>query len=1326
MSFVHLHVHSQYSLLDGYSSISKLVNRAKEMEMPALALTDHGTMFGVIEFFNTATKAGIKPIIGLETYVSARRMTDRDSQLDKRSYHLLLLAENETGYQNLLQIASDSQLHGFYYKPRVDHEYLAAHSQGLIATSACLAGEIPRTILEQGEEYAAKKLDWYYEVFGKDNFFLELQHHNIKELHQVNKTLLEMGKRYNARYLATNDVHYVDRADARYQDIMLAIQTGSLLTDPDRMRMDEDTYYLRSPQEMAALFADVPEAISNSLLIAERCNVNLKPTGYHLPLFEVPSSETPATYLRKLCEDGLQRRLGARASDPEVRKRLDYELEVIHNMGFDAYFLIVWDLCQHAAERKIWYNARGSAAGSLVAYTLSITMVEPIEHGLIFERFLNPSRINMPDIDLDFQDDKRAEMMQYCSEKYGEDKVAQIITFGTLGAKAAIRDVGRVMDIPLSEVDRISKMLPTIPSKGLDLKTALQEIPELKAAYAEADYIRDLIDTASEMEGVVRNAGTHACGVIITDQPITTYAPLHRPTSNADDTPIKSVAQFEMSVVDSMGLLKVDFLGLITLTIMQRACDLIQARHGKEYNLDNIPLDDPYTFEFLGQGRTAGVFQLEGTGMTRYLVQMKPQNLSNIIAMVALYRPGPLKFIPDYIKCMHGEQPVTYHHPALEPIFKETFGIPIYQEQIMFAAMDLAGYSASEADGLRKAIAKKKAADVAEHRQKFISGAVEHGIDQSTAEAIFTDWENFASYGFNKSHAAVYAVVAVETAFLKAHYTVEYMTALLSASKNDTDKVAFYVADCRSMNIDVLPPDINTSGWDFTIEDRADAPPAIRFGLGAVKNVGQGPVDMILEARREGPFKDLNDFSQRVDLRHVGKRALDSLVRVGALDQFGPRNALLEALDRILSVSASHFRALQSGQLSLFGAAAGMDDQIILPTALVLDQREQLEWERELLGLYVSDHPLTPYLKVLQSKVTHYSSQLADAANRQMVTVAGLVTRFRRHETKKGSLMGFVTIEDIQGAIELVMFPKTWDAYGSLIMNDAVITAKGRIDAENGDPKVIVDSVAQETLQEYESYFGTEDLLAFSPEDELLLSPEEKEFFEQAESPEIRETTAAYPSAPAAAPSYLQSNPLTEAPEQKPERIVPPIPDIPDWDFAREDGFHFSPPQPGQTVSEPEESAPLAEPPKPDPQPAQPASQPAAAPTPSSTLTRPTPQVEKRFPPASQAYGPATYYMPPANYTWSGPKSDEAPRMITVTLTGSGLQSRDSRKLKCVYNLLRSSPGRDKFSFALHESGRFRLIEFPNDTTGINQDLINRVAELVGDENIQVSEITYL
>ncbi|HSO27606.1 MAG TPA: DNA polymerase III subunit alpha, partial [Anaerolineales bacterium] len=753
MSFVHLHVHSEYSLLDGFSNIKKLVKRAKEMKMPAVGLTDHGTMFGVIDFYNAAVNAGVKPVIGIEGYMAARGMKDKDSQFDKKSSHLLLLAENETGYKNLLQIASTAQLDGFYYYPRIDHDFLAAHNEGLICTSGCMSAEVPRMIQQGNLEGARQQLDWYYEVFGADRFFLELQAHNIKELDEINKNLLTLGRRYESQFVATNDVHYVDKEDARLQDILLAIQTGCVLTDPNRMRMTDASYYLRSPDEMAALFADIPGALENTLLIAERCEVDLGFKGYRLPDFEVPPGYDAQSYLRKLCEDGLERKYGARARLAETQERLNYELAIIHQMGFDAYFLIVWDLCRYAAEHDIWYNARGSAAGSIVAYTLDITMVDPIDHGLIFERFLNPGRVSMPDIDLDFPDDRRAEMMEYTARRYGDDKVAQIITFGTLGARAAIRDVGRVMDIPLPEVDRVAKLIPAIPGKPVSIGEAIEEVAELKQLYKSTPYLRELIDTAKHMEGVVRNAGTHAAGVIITDKPIIEYVPLHRPTGSAADSPVKTVTQFEMSVLDSLGLLKVDFLGLATLTIMARACKLIRERHEVDLNLYNIPTDDPETYELMGRGETAGVFQVEGSGMRRWLMQMKPKELANVIAMVALFRPGPMDFIPGYIKRMHGEEEVNYRHPSLEPIFRETYGYPVYQEQLMFAAMDLAGYTASEADGLRKAISKKKKDVLEKHREKFVAGAVRNGIEEPIARDIFSDWEEFARYGFNKSHA---------------------------------------------------------------------------------------------------------------------------------------------------------------------------------------------------------------------------------------------------------------------------------------------------------------------------------------------------------------------------------------------------------------------------------------------------------------------------------------------------------------------------------------------------------------------------------------------
>lgn len=1059
MSFVHLHVHSHYSLLDGFCMFPKLIQRAKEMGMPAVALTDHGTMFGVVEFYNTCKREGIHPVIGLEGYITSRRMDQRDPQKDKRANHILLLAENMTGYQNLLKIASAAQLDGFYYHPRIDHEYLADHAAGLICTSACMKGEIPSLLTSGQNEQAEQQLRWYLDVFGRDNFYLELQEHDIPELTSINKQLVELGKQYQVNLIATNDVHYVDRQDARYQDILLAIQTGAILADQNRMHMNGDTYYLRSPQEMTAIFSEVPGSISNTMLIAERCEVHLERDAYHLPNFEVPQGYDAQSYLRMLCGKGLQKRYGSHADDPDVRERLDYELDVIHNMGFDAYFLIVWDLCNYARENDIWYEARGSAAGSIVAYTLDITLVEPLSHKLIFERFLNPSRISMPDIDLDFQDDKRADVMQYCAQKYGYDHVAQIITFGTMKARQAIRDVGRVMDIPLGEVDKVAKLIPNVPSHPVTIEQALEEVNELKEIYNNTPHLHELIDTAAKLDGVVRNAGTHAAGVVISDKPIVEYLPLHRPTRESEDSPIKTVTQFEMAILDELGMLKVDFLGLATLTVMSNACKLIEKRHGISYNLENIPLDDKETYEFLGKGLTAGVFQLESAGMTKNLVQMKPKNLDNIIAMVALYRPGPMQFIPKYIARMHGKEKVEYHHELLRPIMEETYGIAVYQEQIMTAAIQLAGYSAADSDKLRKAISKKKESEIIRHEQKFITGAVNNGIEKEIAQAIFTDWRNFAQYGFNKSHAADYGVISVQTAYLKTHYPLEYMTALLCGVKNDSEKVALYIADCQALEIEVLPPDVNYSYWDFAIEENPQYPNCIRYGMGAIKNVGQGPVDLILTARENEPFEDLNDFVRRVDLRKVGKRALECLIRVGALDTFGDRRAILNTMDRMVAISESHFRAKEEGQLSFFGCVEGLKEEICLPDVVSMNRQEKLDWERELLGIFLTDHPLTPYLKTLKRHISHLSVQLMEAQQKEEVIVGGRLVNVRPYVTKKGDPMGFATLEDVQGSVGLVIFPRVWADAHDILVDDQVVFIKGKVDTEGMDAKILVDEV---------------------------------------------------------------------------------------------------------------------------------------------------------------------------------------------------------------------------------------------------------------------------
>ncbi len=1348
MSFAHLHVHTDYSLLDGFSNIKKLTQRVKEMDMPAVAITDHGTMFGVIEFYNAAKANDIKPIIGLEAYMAARTMKDRDAQLDKKSSHLLLLAENETGYRNLLKIASAAQLEGMYYYPRIDHDFLAAHAEGLIATSGCMAAEIPQSILKEKPEEAVRRINWYYDVFGPDRFFLELQQHDIPEILELNRKLVELGARYSAKYVATNDVHYIEPDDFKYQDILLAIQTNTRLDDKERMRMTDSSYYLRTPEEMSRIFAEVPESLSNTLLIAERCNVDLSFKGYHLPEFPVPEGYTAQTYLRSLCDEGLGRRYGGRADSAQVRERIEYELGVIQKMGFDTYFLIVWDLCRHARETGIWYNARGSAAGSIVAYALDITLVDPIQHELLFERFLNPGRKEMPDIDLDFRDDRRAEMLEYCAHKYGDDKVAQIITFGTMGTKAALRDVARVKGIELSLVDRVAKLVPFVSGRNTTMADALA-VPDFKKIYDTEPQMRELIDIAAKMEGTVRNAGTHAAGVVISDKPLTEYLPLHRPTSNAEETPIKTVTQFEMGILSSLGMLKVDFLGLITLSVMAKACDLIYKRHGKEFNLNNIPLDDPKSFEIMGAGNTAGLFQVEGSGMTRYMVQMKPQTVEHVIAMVALYRPGPMAFIPDYIARMHGEAEVEYRHEGLRPIYESTYGIPVYQEQLMRAAVELGGYTPSESDELRSAISKKKAKEIEKHRAKFIHGATERGMEKSIAEAIYGDWEEFARYGFNRSHAADYGVIAVETAYLKSHYPAEYMTALLSASKNQTEKVAYYVADARSMGIPVLAPDINASGWDFEIEDRPEGP-AIRFGLGAIKNVGEAAVDLMVEARKKGgPFKDLNDLAARVDLRAVGKRALEFLVKVGAMDSFGNRAALLAGMERVVAISAAHFRAADAGQMSLFGAVTGVVDRVRLPEVKDVDRREALNWERELVGMYISDHPLTPYLKTLTELVSYFSAQLGEASHEERVRVAGSVEAIRPFTTKAGKPMGFVTIEDMQGVIELVLFPKTWEKFQPILAQGKIVLVEGKVDATNTPPKILVDNIRTEFLMTVAADASTS-LSTGSPPATLKPrdvsdSPRRIESFPTKKAAPVQKATQppkpiapqptparavaepkpAYPvgqianTSPAAGAGLSNAGQIANLPYNEPP---PPDNFPPDWDMEWQPSFDEATiaarPEPkrakaNEPVTPPHNAEPTAPPPPEDEIPFE-----QAAPAPRSGMeaTSVTQIANLRNVPPPVL---PSIYIPLAD----AEDRDHPPQQITILLRPSPDKEIDKRRIKTIYGTLISFHGRDRFSFQIFENGKGHLIDFPNDTTRICPELLSRLRKVAGDESWSIEPI---
>ncbi|HZD10315.1 MAG TPA: DNA polymerase III subunit alpha [Candidatus Binatia bacterium] len=1082
--FVHLHVHSEFSLLDGLSRIRHLAQQAAALNMPALALTDHGTMYGTIDFYRACKREGVKPILGVETYLSARRMHQKDPQKDRERFHLLLLAQNQTGYRNLLKIASDSQLEGYYYRPRIDHDYLAQHSDGLIATTGCLAAEVPRAIHAGNTRRVHKLMSFYLDVFGKDRFFVELQEHSIPALTQVNKVLFDLAGKYGLKFLATNDVHYTFAEEADPHDVLLCIQTGKTVQDGDRLRLSDASYYLKSRDEMARHFGEVPGALDNSLLIAEMCDVNPEPDGYHLPNFDVPEGHTPHSYLRQRCEQGLVWRYGEDHAqhDQRLRRRLDHELSIIHSMGFDTYFLIVWDLCEFARKEDIWWNVRGSGAGSVVAYTLGITGIDPLENSLIFERFLNPGRVSMPDIDLDYPDDRRHEMIEYTVRKYGDDKVAQIITFGTLGARAAVRDVGRALNVSLSEVDGIAKLIPAIPGKPCSIDDVLDKqhefyTAELAERYQSESGVKKLLDTARQLEGVARHASTHAAGVIISDRSLVEYAPLHRPT-NSSDNGMGVVTQWPMEVLESIGLLKVDFLGLSMLTIMRRACELIEARDGVRYTMENIPYDlgqvgpDPTKkpeklFDLLGHGDVLGIFQVEGAGMRRLMLEMKPKRFDNIIAAISLYRPGPMENIPTYTARMHGREEVKYHHPDLEPILEDTYGILVYQEQIIRIAAELAGYEPGEADMIRKAVAKKKRALMEKHRLQFTEGAMANGYSRKVCEAIWGDIEYFARYGFNKAHAADYAVITCQTAFLKAHYPVEYMAALLSVERNDTSKVALYLADARRLGIVVKPPDINLAGLDFTIEGDKEQP-IIRYGMGGIKNAGEGAIQVILEEREaNGPFSDLVELCERVDLRRVGRRAIESMIKVGVFDRWGSRTQLLDGLDRIMSYSSTSHDAAAVGQMSLFGTGSAgqmkvavelLREEIDVPA---IEQRELLDWERELIGVYLSEHPLQRKLEKLQDVVNATTADLEISMNGRGVTIAGMIARLRHHTTRKGDAMAFATLEDLQGQADLLLFPSVWKQVRMEVKVDQIVVVRGKVQLEEDQDTatILVDSI---------------------------------------------------------------------------------------------------------------------------------------------------------------------------------------------------------------------------------------------------------------------------
>jgi DNA polymerase-3 subunit alpha len=1336
MSFVHLHVHSEYSVLDGLSKVDQIVARAKELGQPAVAITDHGAMYGVIDFFNAAKKAGVKPIIGMEGYLARRSRHDRDPQKDKSPYHLLLLAQTQAGYQNLLKLATVSQLEGYYYRPRVDKEVLAQYSEGVIVTTGCGSAEIPRYLADGQWDEARKAMGWHVDVFGRERFLVELQlHDGIPELVNLNRQLMQLAQAFGVRLVATNDAHYIKREDAPAQDMMLCIGTGALVRQQDRMRMTDNSYYLKSYDEMAALFREVPQALTTTLEIAEMCNVDLGSKGYHLPIFELPEGVTPDQELRRKCEAGLVGRYGDRASDPEIRQRLDYELDVIHKMGFDTYFLIVSDLTRFAKEQDIWWNIRGSGAGSIVAYTSGITNLDPLPNHLIFERFLNPGRISMPDIDMDFPDDRRAEMINYAVNKYGKDKVAQIITFGTLGARAAIRDTGRALDVPLPDVDRVAKLVPNIPGKPVKIGEAIEQIPELKQLYDSTDWVRTLLDTARTVEGTVRNIGTHAAGVVISDRPLVEYTPLARPTKESDNS-LESITQFEMGVVESIGLLKVDFLGLATLTIMRKACDLIKQHHGVELNLNNIPINDRAAFQLMSRGEVLGLFQVEGAGMRRMLMEMKPGKFEHIVAAISLFRPGPMEYIPTYIKRMHGDEPVEYKHPKLEPILEETYGICVYQEQIIRIAVQLAGYAPGEADEIRKAVGKKIKEKIEAHKAKFVAGAEKNGIEPSVAEEIYADIEYFARYGFNKAHAADYAVMTCQTAYLKAHYPVEYMTALMTVEQS-VEKIGLLIIEARRMGIDVLPPNVNHSDLDFTIEARAGGQRAIRFGMASIKGVGEGPVRVIREARLSGgSFKSLEDFCRRVDLRSVNRRALEALIKVGALEQYGNRAQLLQMVDRMLGLSGSAHRAQDVGQMTLFGGmvdASATETFGPLPGVGDVPLREKLAWEKELIGAYVSEHPVAQALAQLQSEITHTSAELGEDLDGQKAVMIGAVVGWRTIQTKKGETMAFIQLEDVQGTYECLAFPRTWKQTQDLWQKDKIVLIRGVIDGKGKVPKILLDSATDKPQ-----------VTSAVPEQKGAVTGNRRSVIGDQGSGIRNQRAEGNGQAPVA-------NGSTSSPRSQPAHGVAAQPVVnhrqPAARTASEDDFELGgditfdeDPFAGEIFipDADDDWAAGAAPiegfgvPQHDNPPAE-----STADYHDRTGELTANVVKQEFTasmPPEQAAEPAVPSQPvqpdPALKKNGNGQSDidhgylalaEPYRVARVVISRSGDSTIDAALVGEVHHLLSSCPGPDRFCFLIKARGETLQLDFPNDTTTLDEPMIDQLKSLHGVESVQIS-----
>lgn len=1055
MAFTHLHVHSHYSLLDGLPKIDELVSHAKQQGFSHLALTDHGVLYGAIEFYEACKAAGIQPVIGAEVYVAQRSRFDRQPRQDDRPYHLILLAETLEGYYNLIALISEANLNGYYYKPRVDLELLEKHHAGLIALSACLSGPVSRSILQQDEAHAAEVVKRYQQVFGPDHFFLEIQRHaNTPEQQTVNEALIRLSAQTNAPLVATADTHYLKPEDAEAQDILVCIQTKKSLSDTDRLSMRHDDFSMRTTAEIEQLFSDLPDAVANSQKIAERCKIEIPLGVIQLPYYALPEGKTDNEALRELCLSNIDKHYTAEQNEAVIA-RLDYELDVIRKTGYASYFLIVQDFVNWARDHKVVVGpGRGSAAGSIVAYLAGITGIDPLKYDLLFERFLNPERVSMPDIDLDFADTRRDEVIRYVESKYGKDHVAQIITFGTMAARAAVRDVGRALGLTYGFCDTIAKLIPMFTT----LREALETVPELKELYnSDADATR-LLDSALKLEGVVRHTSTHACGVVITKEPLQHYTPVQYSSTGENDI----VTQYSLHPIERLGLLKMDFLGLKNLTIIEQTLELITKTIGETVDINHLPLTDKKSYRLLQKAQTTGIFQLESAGMKRYLRELKPTEFDDIIAMVALYRPGPMERIPDYIAGKHKKRQVTYLLPEVQPILDKTYGILVYQEQVMALARDVAGFTAGEGYLLIKAVAKKIQRLLDEQKVKFIEGCIRNKVSKRIAEQLWEFIEPFAHYGFNKSHSTGYALIAYQTAYLKANYPAQFMASLLTSDQGDSDRIAIEVHEARSMGIDVLPPDINESYSTFTVVKESlgkDLTPRIRFGLAAVKQVGQNLVTVVIEERKaNGPFKDIEDFLKRIQHRDLNKKSLESLIMCGAMAQFGEANELLANLDTLLQFNKTAQQEKQSGQANLFGGGMLPAPKLHMVSAPAIPKRTQLEWERTLLGLYVSEHPLTKMNKLKLPDMVSIADGKELRSNTP-VHCLGLVQQLKRVYTKSGDIMQFFQLSDATDQMEVVIFARTLQTLKTVLSEGQCVSVKGKVSKRDGEIKLIAEEV---------------------------------------------------------------------------------------------------------------------------------------------------------------------------------------------------------------------------------------------------------------------------